>query len=261
VDGRIFATLIGAATGLASNLILAPLKVQPAEEAIDDMGRRLAGLLDEMSVDLAEGSGADHTADWVARSRELSAEMEQAEQALGQAEESVKLNPRGPLVVDPRVYLRRRLEALEHATVTIRGIALSLNDSVELSDEVNPVRDRHAASRVADVLRELAAALRAYGQLAHSKSVDRGSLKSAVDQHLASASEHQGAVADIMRADPAAPSRGWPLRGELVTHLDRLRAELQPAPPRNSGRTGVNRDRRLRPARAIADRWNHRGNR
>jgi uncharacterized membrane protein YgaE (UPF0421/DUF939 family) len=259
VTGRIFATLIGAATGLVSNLVLSPLRVQPAEEAIDDMSRRLADLLDQMSADLADGSGADHTGEWVARARALTAEFEQVEQALGQAEESVRLNPRGPLVVDPRVYLRRRLEALEHATLTIRGIARSLNDSAGLSDEVNPVRDPHAATRVADVLRELAAALRAYGQLARSKAVDRGSLKSAVDRHLAAASEHQGAVTDILRADPTAPSRGWPLRGELVTHLDRLRTELHPAPPRDSGRTGANPERRRRPARAIVGRWRRRG--
>jgi len=36
----------------------------------------------------------------------------------------------------------------------------------------------------------------------------------------------------VLRADPSAPSVGWPLRGELVTHLDRLRTELNPPPPR-----------------------------
>jgi uncharacterized membrane protein YgaE (UPF0421/DUF939 family) len=260
VAGRILATLIGAATGLLSNLIMAPLRVQPAEEAIDDMGRRLADLLDQMSTDLADGSGADRTGEWVARSKVLTADLEQVEQALGQAEESVRLNPRSPLVVDPRVHLRRRLEALEHATVTIRGIARSLNDSAGLSDEVNPVRDPHAATRVADVLRELAAAVRAYGHLAHSK-VDRGSLKSDVDRHLAAANEHQGSVADILRADPAAPSRGWPLRGELVTHLDRLRTELQPRPPKPSGRTGANPEKWRRPLGAIVGPWRRRGNR
>src|SRR5262249_15047612 len=151
-----------------------------------DMGRRLADLLDQMSADLADGSGADHTHDWVAKARVLTSDLDQVEHALGQAEESVKLNPRGPLVVDPRVHLRRRLEALEHATVTTRGITRSLNDSAGLSDEVNPVRDAHAAAPVAEVLRELAAAVRAYGQLAHTK-VDRGTLKSDVDRHLAAA--------------------------------------------------------------------------
>ena len=261
VMGRILATLVGAAVGLVSNLVLAPLRVQPAEEAIDDMGHRLADLLDQMSADLAAGSGADRSGDWVARARALTAEFEQVEQALGQAEESVRLNPRGPLVVDPKVHLRRRLEALEHATVTTRGIARSLNDSAGLSNEVNPVRDPHAATGVADVLRELAAAVRAYAALARTKTVDRGSLKSDVDQHLTAANDHQGNVAEILRADPAAPSSGWPLRGELVTHLDRLRTELQPGPPKQHGRTGANSQKWRRPVDATVGRWRRRGHR
>src|SRR6185369_13185516 len=38
VTQRVYATIIGAATGLASNLVVAPLRVQPAEEAVDDLG-------------------------------------------------------------------------------------------------------------------------------------------------------------------------------------------------------------------------------
>jgi len=254
---RVLATLVGAATGLISNLVVAPLRVQPAEEAVDDLGRRLADLLDQMSAELAEGRGADRTGDWVARARMLTAELEQVEQALGQAEESVRLNPRGALVVDPRVYLRRRLEALEIATLTIRGIARSLNDSAGLTDEVNPVRDRPAANRVADVLRELAAVLRAYGRLARSKSVDRDRLKADVDHHLARASDRQDEAADVLRADPDGPSVGWPLRGELVTHLDRLRNELSPAPPRPDHRAEAAAIWR-HPLRAIGDRWRRR---
>ena len=240
VAQRILATLIGAATGLLSNLVVAPLRLQPAEEAIDEISRRLAGLLDQMANDLAAGAGPERTGAWVARARRLTAEFEHVERALGQAEESVRLNPRGTTVIDPRVYLRRRLETLERATLTIRGIARSLNDSVGIDGEVNPVRDVPATQRIADVLRELAAALRAYGQLARSKSVDRDALKRDVDHHLDEASEHQGEVREVLRADPSAPSTSWPLRGELVTHLERLRGELYPAP-----------QRRERPLRAI----------
>jgi hypothetical protein len=256
---RIYATIIGAATGLMSNLVVAPLRVQPAEEAVDDLGRRLADLLDQMAADLADGSGHARTREWLDRARVITMEFDRVEQALGQAEESVKLNPRGALVVDPRVYLRRRMESLEHATLTIRGIARSLNDSAGLTGEVNPVRDPQAAHRVADVLRELAAALRSYGRLARSKSVDRSALKADVDRHLAEATEYQGAVTDFLRADPAAPSAGWPLRGELVTHLDRLRTELHPPPPRPDPRVAAATARTRRDRiRALAARWRSR---
>jgi hypothetical protein len=240
VTARIFETLIGAATGLASNLVFAPLRLQPAEEAIDEISGRLAQLLDQIADDLAAGIGPQRTGAWVDRARVLTGEFDRVAQALGQAEESVKLNPRGTTVIDPRIYLRHRLEVLDHVTLTVRGIARSLNDSVGLTGEVNPVSDPAAAEGIADLLRDLAVALRAFGRLARSKSVDRDALKSTVDRHLAEAGEHQGEVDDVLRPDPAPPSSGWPLRGELLAHLDRLRGELHPPP-----------QRRDRPVRAV----------
>ena len=42
-SGRIVETLIGAAAGLARGLLFAPVRLQPAEEAIDDLSARLGG--------------------------------------------------------------------------------------------------------------------------------------------------------------------------------------------------------------------------
>jgi uncharacterized membrane protein YgaE (UPF0421/DUF939 family) len=249
VTGRILATLIGAAVGLVSNLVVAPLRVKPAEEAVDDLSRRLADLLDDVARDLSAGRGPDRASAWLERSRVLTEEAERVEDTLGQAEESVRLNPRGPLVADPRLYLRRRLETLEGATLTIRGIARSLNDSAGLSGEVSPLRDAHVADRIAGVLRELAAVLRPYGRLARSESVDRDAMKAEVDRRLAQAEKGQREVAELLRGEPAAPSAGWPLRGELVSHLDRLRTQLAPPPPRPSRRDVAAADMRRHPVR------------
>jgi uncharacterized membrane protein YgaE (UPF0421/DUF939 family) len=235
VSDRIVATLLGAATGLASNLVFAPLRVGPAEEAVDDLGRRLADLLDQVADDLSAGRGPQAAAGWVARSRALTGELDRVEDTLGQAEESVRLNPRGGQVIDPRVHLRRRLQALQNVTLTVRGIARSLNDSIELSDGLNPVRDPEATRRVAEVLRELAAVLRPYGQLARTQTDNRDALKADVDRHLAQAGQRQQAAAEVLRTDPSGPSSGWPLRGELVSHLDRLRTMLEPPPPQAGG--------------------------
>ncbi|MBX6748625.1 MAG: FUSC family protein, partial [Micromonosporaceae bacterium] len=232
VEGRIVATLIGAAAGLTSNLLVAPLRVQPAEEAVDDLSRRLADLLDQMAADLEAGRGPQRAGTWVARARALTDEAKRVEGALGQAEESVKLNPRRPLVADPRVYLRARLERLEHATLNVRGIARSLNDSAALPDQSSPIHDPGTAQRIARELRELAGVLRAYGRLALSKSVDREALKAEADRHLAGASERQAEVADSLRSETTPHTPAWPLRGEVLSLLERLRSTLQPAPPR-----------------------------
>ncbi|HWN16863.1 MAG TPA: hypothetical protein VNU02_23600, partial [Candidatus Dormibacteraeota bacterium] len=52
---RIVETLIGTGVGMLGGLIFAPLRVQPAEEAIDDLSRDLAGLLEQIATDLAVG--------------------------------------------------------------------------------------------------------------------------------------------------------------------------------------------------------------
>jgi uncharacterized membrane protein YgaE (UPF0421/DUF939 family) len=153
---RIVATLIGAATGLISNLLVAPLRLQPAEEAVDELSAKLADLLDQMAEDLTAGRGPDRAGAWLAQARRLTDEQERVEQALGQAEESVRLNPRGALVADPRIYHRARLENLEHATLAIRSIARSLSDSAHLPNE---------ASRRAAGTGGRAAGLRAPGPL------------------------------------------------------------------------------------------------
>jgi hypothetical protein len=40
----------------------------------------------------------------------------------------------------------------------------------------------------------------------------------------------------VLAADPAERPVGWPLRGELVSHIDRLRSELEPGPAIRSRR-------------------------
>jgi len=253
---RILSTLLGAATGLIVNLLVAPLQVQPAEEAVEDLSQQLADLLDRMSADLAEGRGAESSDGWTVRARDLRADLERVERTLGQAEESVRLNPRTPLVTDPRVHLRRRLQALEVATLTTRGIARSLHDSSRTAVAANPVSDVDASHRVSEVLRDLAAALRSYGQLAQS-AANRDELKANVDRSLASASEHQGAAADVLRADQDR-AEGWPLRGELLTHLDRLRGQLGPPPPAPQRRVGAPQRETLRhPLRSMARLYRH----
>src|SRR5690606_24956926 len=91
VIDRVVSTFIGAAAGLASNLLVAPLRIQPAEEAVDDLSGQLADLLDRMAEDLVAGRGPERAGDWLARARQLTDEEERVEQALGQAEESVRL--------------------------------------------------------------------------------------------------------------------------------------------------------------------------
>jgi gas vesicle protein len=55
--GRIIETLIGAAAGLAAGFVLAPPRVQSAAEAILDLCRTMADLLDQMAAGMRDGVG------------------------------------------------------------------------------------------------------------------------------------------------------------------------------------------------------------
>jgi hypothetical protein len=58
-------------------------------------------------------------------------------------------------------------------------------------------------------------------------------------QHLAEAHRRQDDLADLLRTDPDERPDGWPLRGEILAHVDRLRTELEPRrPPERGDGTG-----------------------
>jgi hypothetical protein len=240
--GRIIETLVGAAAGLVAGLVFAPPRVQPAAEAIEELCRRMAGLLDQMAAGVGDGSVLDRSADWLASARALGAEIERVDDALRQAEDSLRLNPRGLRLQDAPVSLRGRLETMEHAAITIRGLARSLADSIRLARDDSPMHDPEARGRLAGVLTDLAAAMRTFGSLTVVTSgAGREELAAELERHLAAAREQQDRLSELLGTDPAVRPVGWPLRGELISHLDRLRSELQAAGP-----TAAPRARRLR---------------
>jgi uncharacterized membrane protein YgaE (UPF0421/DUF939 family) len=229
---RIVETLVGAGAGLLAGLVFARPRVQPAAEAIDELCRTMAGLLEEMADGLRDGSVLERSGDWLAEARRLSGEIDRVDDALREAEESVRLNPRGLRLPNAAVSLRHRLETLEHAAIVIRAFARSISDSIRLAGDDSPMRDPETRDRLAGALRQLAAAVRTYGRLATAREpASQRQLEDELEQYLAAAQEQQDQLSELLRTDPAVKPVGWPLRGELISHLDRLRNELLAAAP------------------------------
>jgi uncharacterized membrane protein YgaE (UPF0421/DUF939 family) len=238
---RITETLVGAAAGLAAGLIFAPLRVQPAKDAISDLSGQMADLLGQMADGLASDPDPRRAAEWLDRTRALRGEIERLDDALGQAEESVRLNPRRLRFPDPAAGLRDGVDTLERAATDLRVLARSIADSARLDSEDSPVKDPETRARLAAVIAELGAAVRAYGQLVETDPepvepadpAASGSepLATQLEDHLEEAQRQQDRLADVLRTDPAERPDGWPLRGEILAHVDRLRSELQPVSP------------------------------
>ena len=259
---RITETLVGTAAGLAAGLLFAPLRVQPAKDAIGDLTRQMADLLTAMAAGLAEAPDPRRAAEWLDRTRALRGEIERLDDALGQAEESVRLNPRRLRFPDPAAGLRDGVDTLERAATDLRVLARSVADSARLDSEDSPVKDPETRARLAAVIAELAGAVRAYGQLIEADpepvdfpaAFDAGAsgsepIAAELSDHLDEALRQQDRLADLLRTDPAERPDGWPLRGEILAHVDRLRNELQPRRPAQEPERGRARIRARRSLR------------
>jgi hypothetical protein len=104
------------------------------------------------------------------------------------------------------------------------------------------MHDPEARGRLASVLAHLAAAVRTFGSLAVVTGVSaQEQLTAELERDLAAAQDQQDRLSEMLGTDPAVRPVGWPLRGELISHLDRLRSELRAAAP-----TAAPRPRRVR---------------
>ncbi len=233
---RITETLVGAAAGLAAGLVFAPVRVQPAKEAVGELSRQMADLLGQMAEGLADAPDPKRATEWLDRTRALRGEIERVDDALTQAEESVRLNPRRLRAGDPAAGLRDGLSTLERAATDIRMLARSVADSARIDSEHTPVKEAETRTRLAAMLAELSAAVRAYGQLLETDPVSADFSRSAaepiteaLEDHLEEAERQQDQLADLLSTNPAGQPDGWQLRGEILSHVDRLRSELEPS--------------------------------
>ncbi|REE94720.1 FUSC family protein [Thermomonospora umbrina] len=230
---RVVETLIGATVGLLAGLVASPVRVRPAEEAICDLGRSMQRVLDHMADNLETEPGAKVAADWLERSRQLSREIQDGDRALAEAEESARLNPRTRVgsAQEPGPALRAAVEDLEHASVSIRGLARSMVDRTDLvlSDRAGlgaEMWEADVRDRLACTLRELAAGTSVYAQAATTSSADDAvRLTAELEGRVSEARRRRDELGRLLREDPG----HWPLHGELLVHLDRLIDGLQAA--------------------------------
>lgn len=231
--GRVVDTLVGTFAGMVGGLILAPLRVQPAREAVGELAGRLADLLDRMAGDLAHSPDPARVNEWLDQARALRGEIERVDDTLRQAEDSVRLNPRSlalpETLPESEVALRGGLETLEHAALTVRGLARSVIDSTRVASDASPVRDEETRGRLGGELTELAHAIRAYGQLVQTLPQGSEPLESELSAHLDEAHRQQDLLAALLEPRTAGDGGAseWPLRGEILSHVDRLRTGLQ----------------------------------
>jgi hypothetical protein len=234
--GRIVDTVIGTAIGLVGGLLFTRLHTQPAREGVVDLAGRLADLLGQLAEGLRTVHDLARATEWLlVQVRALHEEIEQVDDALQQAEESARLNPRTLVLPSDalsahEVALRTGLERLEHSALYLHGLAWSIIDSAQATSEASPVRDAETRARLADVLSQLSVATRTYGQLIETMPSGNTALESQLAEQLAQTHRKQDRLAVQLEPDAAKHGVGeteWPLRGEILAQVDHMRTGLQ----------------------------------
>jgi hypothetical protein len=227
--GRVEETLLGAAIGVAVNLLVAPpLYIQPAGDAIAELAEGMARWCTELAAALRGpwSRAAAETA--LTRARRLGADVTRADRHLTRTEESARLNPRGASArsVEPR--LRSTLDALEHAQVGLRNLARALLDRTFFLPEEEAERAWPPGARDA-----LAAVLEAAaGALDRSAGVPRSPgapAPGAGEDTVGALDTARTRLAAELVVDPAADPAAWAQHGALLDAVDRLRVEIATA--------------------------------
>jgi Aromatic acid exporter family member 1 len=224
---RVVETLLGAGVGVAVNVVLAPpVYVQPAGEAIFELADDMARLLEDAGDDLTRGWSGAEAYQRLQRARELDRQLRRAREALGRAEDSLRLNPRHRRLGDPSGGLRDGLSTLEHATILLRGLSRSLVDLDTVTDGRGPDPELRAA--LAGLLGETGNAVRVYGELvvagASGPPANEAPLRRALLRARGRRKDVEAAMLPGRREDPGS----WQVHGALLANVDRLLAELDP---------------------------------
>jgi hypothetical protein len=228
---RVYETLVGAAVGVAVNLVIAtPLYVQPASDAIGELAERMATFLRQLAEQLGAGWSRESADRMLNEARRLGDEVDHADRTLARAQESARFNPRIAQAREALPRLRTGLTGLEHAYVTIRNLCRSLLDRTYFvpSEEAETVYDAEVRGELAQVLEAAADAI------GHVSAVTAGTeaqdaARKEVDRRLAGLHRRRDRLARLLHEESLADRAAWQQHGALLTDLDRLRVEIEAA--------------------------------
>jgi Fusaric acid resistance protein-like len=174
---RIAETLVGAAVGVAANLLFPPkIASADAAKAIDSLADLMSGLLnraaDEMTELMAQGRDVAPVArDWLDEARRITHEdIPEVGSALIHAEQGRRLNVRAVGTPDMGPGLRQGFEALEHSALAVRSMFRTVADATDERTRLDVNIADDVLLGLAQTFRELAAGIDAFGALVRSEA-------------------------------------------------------------------------------------------
>lgn len=212
---RIFETILGALIGVIINvLIVAPVVLEPAEEAVGRLGKEVAAVLDSLAEVLARPSEQKERHAVLIQARLLTPMRVNAQTALSVGEESLRYNPRG---FAHRHLLHRDGELLSMLAILVTrvaGMARAVTDHYDDSLYREPIM-----AEIVDEMQRASHDLRLVIMNADLPGISQ-------DLTL---SESPTLTEPLMAINPR--SEHWVLMGSLLEDLRRIHEELVAATP------------------------------
>lgn len=217
---RIIETIIGAIIGVVVNwLIVPPVSLQPADDAVGRLGTEIAVVLESLARVLSSPDDAERNRYQVlVEARLLTPMRTKATAAVDTATESLRFNPRRSAHREALERDQELLAMLSILVTRVTGMARALNDHFDSSLHSEPT-----AAGIAEELRRAAHDLRLV--LANAE-IPGNDIEALTDEMPALTSPLRTLVPD--------PTH-WVLLGSLLEDLRRVREEIlaavQDAPP------------------------------
>jgi uncharacterized membrane protein YgaE (UPF0421/DUF939 family) len=225
---RISATIVGAAVGLAVNILFPPaVQSQSAGAAVEEYAKEVAGLLDQVAGSVRRPATREQIKTWLDEARYLTNQVPQVEAGLDELEASRRLNRHAIDTITSAPGLRSGLNALEHAALDLRALYRLLADVQLNPSSAGGLEDSDVRTAFATLLRDIATAIRDFGGLVRAEADDEGAahpeeLAAALD----SAGEARARLTELLLVDPQTDPEQWQLTGALLTAADRALREL-----------------------------------
>ena len=257
--GRVVETLIGAAVGVLVNLLFPPaVQTRYAGRAVYRFASEIAGLLDDAAAVLSAGPvTAEQSTRWLEDARRLNRHAPRVDRALTHAEESRRLNVRalGTSPIGPG--MRQGLDALEHTSVSLRTLFRALDDATRgrAGNGGDPTHADTVRRITSSLLARMGNTVREFGSLLLTE-VGTGAgweherLAGALDALRSGRSLAQDLLADDPRDDTGLRE----LTATLLTTVDRMSDELDPAHRERTPQTRADAVRARRIAVQAAER-------
>jgi hypothetical protein len=225
---RIIETLIGAAVGVAVNIVFPPrIRADTAARAVGNFADEIASLLQTAADELIDGITPEEADHWLEEGRRLSRHVPRIDRAIAQAEQSRRLNPRALAQRDTTAVLRGGLESLEHTSVAVRSMFRSIADGVRAHPQSNGDTAEAVRLAFATLLGELADAVRSYGHLVRAEVADTTApAESAASIALDSLREARARVIELRLVEHQEDLATWELNDALLEAVERVLAEL-----------------------------------